>query len=145
MGVGTACSSGKVGVADADSMLEEIFADTSIDKQHGPVDVDALFGGMAAVNLFDVEHESEVRVGVEGIDFEAALDSGCVEHVCDDLDAPGYSVASSAGSTKGQHFIVGNGDKNSIRCEMALKIETDTDAGSSMFNSICQVANVTRP
>ena len=70
------------------------------------------------------------------------LDSGAGEHVADDTDAPGYSVAESKGSRAGQNFIAAGGHKMPNRGEMALKLRTP---GGKEINTTFQVAKVTRP
>ena len=47
----------------------------------------------------------------EDIEIAITLDSGCADHVMDAGEAPGYSVLPSAGSRRGQNFIVGDGAK----------------------------------
>ena len=46
-------------------------------------------------------------------EIELTLDSGCCEHVLDVVDIPGYAnfIVESAGSRRGQHFVVGNGER----------------------------------
>ena len=43
------------------------------------------------------------------IEFEVALDSGSVVHVCAPEDIPGYHVGESAGSRRRQEFLMGDG------------------------------------
>ena len=43
------------------------------------------------------------------IEFEVALDSGAVIHVCSPDDCPGYLLEESAGSKRGQKFLMGVG------------------------------------
>ena len=40
----------------------------------------------------------------QDIEFEVALDSGSQDHVCDELDCPGYTTVAGPGSTRGQCF-----------------------------------------
>ena len=47
----------------------------------------------------------------EDVEFEVALDSGSQDHVCDEEDCPGYSTVASPGSSRGQCFIVGDGNR----------------------------------
>ena len=98
------------------------------------------------MNLCDMDFpEGEVLVAEE-LPFEVALDSGCVEHVCDDIDAPGYPVEPSVGRRRGANFIVGNGDKVPNRCQMALRLQTEDEDGQiNAAASTFQVAKVTRP
>ena len=77
---------------------------------------------------------------------EVALDSGCVEHVCDRSDAPGTEVTESPGSKRGQNFIVGNGEKVLNQGEMKLQMEAELDDKHvNTIDSVFQVAKVTRP
>ena len=45
----------------------------------------------------------------EDLEIQVTLDSGCVEHVMDAGEAPGYCVLERAGSKRKHHFVVGNG------------------------------------
>lgn len=78
-------------------------------------------------------------------DFGVALDSGCVDHVCGDSDAPGFSVAASEGSSRGQAFVVGNGERSPHRGQLTLTLEAESDNKVSNNDSIVQVSKVTRP
>ena len=75
------------------------------------------------------------------------LDSGSVEHVCDDLDAPGFSLEASPGSHRSQKFIVGNGNKVPNEGQKCLNLETCKDESNEVnaIQSTFQVAKVTRP
>ena len=74
---------------------------------------------------------------------EITLDSGCVEHVMDLDDAPGYEayLVQSAGSKRGQQFVVGNGEKVPNEGEVRLQMEHNGVPIASTF----QIAEVTRP
>ena len=43
------------------------------------------------------------------LEFEVALDSGAVVHVCSLEDCPGYSLEESPGSRSGPRFFMGDG------------------------------------
>ena len=47
----------------------------------------------------------------QDVEFDVALDSGSQDHVCDEVDCPGYATEPSPGSSRGQCFIVGNGGR----------------------------------
>ena len=61
------------------------------------------------------------------VSFEVALDSGSVVHVRSNEDALGYLLEPSAGSRRGQKFMMGAPDQN------------------SELQSVFQIAAVTRP
>ena len=79
-------------------------------------------------------------------EYEVALDSGCVEHVCDDLDAPGYALETSEGSRRGANCVVGNGHKIPNRGQVNLKLDAPSDTQElNALTSTFQIAKVTRP
>ena len=60
---------------------------------------------LAPVNLITVSETVEVLVNADAwkdIEFEVALDSGSVAHVCSIDDCPGYRVGESPGGRRGQ-------------------------------------------
>ena len=70
-----------------------------------------------------------------------ALDSGSVVHVCAPSDIPGYRVGESAGSRRGQEFLMGDGGTIPNLGESQLNLsEQDRD-----LQSVFQIAAVTRP
>ena len=79
-------------------------------------------------------------------DIILTLDSGCVDHLADMADMPGYAcvLESSPGSRRGQNFVVGNGNKvrneGQVRLQMAI-----TDGSNQSLSSVFQVAEITRP
>jgi hypothetical protein len=85
-------------------------------------------------------------VGWVETDILLTLDSGCCEHICDMADAPGYAhvLHPSAGSTAGQRFIVGNGEKVHNKGQVKLRMKS-TDASGFLMSSVFQVAEITRP
>jgi hypothetical protein len=77
----------------------------------------------------------------EDIEFEVALDSGAVVHVCAPNDIPGYLVQESAGSRRGQEFLMGDGGTIPNLGESSLNL---ADEGKDL-QSVFQIAAVTRP
>ena len=63
----------------------------------------------------------------------------------DSSDAPGYCVLQSAGSRRGQNFVVGSGAKVPNRGEVHLNKEAMVGGESQPLQSIFQVAKITRP
>ena len=103
-------------------------------------------GFFSGMNVMESDVEAEIQnVGDCIIDFDVALDSGCVGHVCADTDAPGFKIAPSAGSTRGQTFVVGNGDKIANQGQVALPLESEVNSQVNHVGAIFQVAKVTRP
>ena len=74
------------------------------------------------------------------------LDSGCVDHLADMADIPGYAcvLESSPGSRRGQRYIVGDGGKVKNEGQVRLQMTT-TDGSSKDLCSVFQVAEITRP
>jgi hypothetical protein len=79
-------------------------------------------------------------------DILLTLDSGCCDHIVDMADAPGYACVlhPSAGSQRGQKFVVGNGDRVANRGQIKLRMKSKGTDGLLM-NSVFQVAEITRP
>ena len=80
----------------------------------------------------------------QDIEFEVALDSGSQDHVCDEVDCPGYDTKPSPGSSRGQCFIVGNGGRLDNMGQRDLNLEPLNDSGTPL-QSCFQIARVTRP
>ena len=80
----------------------------------------------------------------EDILFEVALDSGCTDHVCAEIDTPGYRLSDSPGSKRGQCFIIGDGNRLPNTGQKALRLETE-GAEPSVIESTFQIAKVARP
>ena len=60
---------------------------------------------LSPVHLVTVQETADVLVNMDSwkdIEFEVALDSGSVVHVCSTEDCPGYRVAESPGSRRRQ-------------------------------------------
>ena len=77
------------------------------------------------------------------IEFEVALDSGSIVHMCAEEDALGCLLQVSAGSKRGQTFIVGHGGVMAHLGEMELNL-VDPKYGTS-FSSTFQIVKVTQP
>ena len=99
---------------------------------------------MLPVNLLTVADPCEVLVATEDwqdLEFEVALDSGAVVHVCAPSDIPGYLVQASAGSRRGREFLMGDGGTIPNLGESQLNL-SDQDRN---LQSVFQIAAVTRP
>jgi hypothetical protein len=77
------------------------------------------------------------------LEFEVALDSGAVVHVCSPSDCPGYVLEESAGSKRGQQFLMGDGGEIPNLGQKSLNL-SDSD-GKKELRSVFQIAAVTRP
>ena len=79
-------------------------------------------------------------------DIEITLDSGACENVMDAEDAPGYLVTESAGSRRGQNFVVGDGGRLPNEGQMQIHMESPIGEGVSVpVRTNFQVAGVNRP
>jgi hypothetical protein len=81
------------------------------------------------------------------VDIDVILDSGCSDHVMNvELDAPGYRVNPSEGSSNGRGFIVGNGERVPNEGEASVNLRMMGADGQPVdFRSVFQSAKVTRP
>ena len=99
------------------------------------------------VNLSLTKEKESVLVATsdqgEDLEFEVALDSGSVVHVCAPADSPGYLLQESAGDKRGQEFLMGDGGTIPSLGKKQLNL-SDNAAGSDL-QSIFQIAAVTRP
>ena len=75
------------------------------------------------------------------IEFEVALDSGSVVHVCSPEDVPGYRTSESPGSRRGQEFLMGDGGTIPNLGQSQLNLSD----GPKDIQSVFQIAAVTRP
>jgi hypothetical protein len=96
--------------------------------------------------IFEEEDDLEEEVLNNAEDFvevkvQIAMDSGCGKHVTPPSMIEGYSVAPSAASRQGRHFIGAGGDRirNHGQCEINLAQD-----GAAKVRSNFQVADVTR-
>ena len=99
---------------------------------------------LAPVNVLTVADPAEILVNTavwEDVEFEVALDSGSVVHVCAPADIPGYHVGDSAGSRRGQEFLMGDGGTIPNLGESRLNLT----GGENDLQSVFQIAAVTRP
>ena len=82
--------------------------------------------------------------GWQNVLFELAVDSGSTDHVCDDLDAPGYAMTPSQESKRDQRFTIGSGARIPNRGQMILNLEAGQGHTANQIASILQVVEVTR-
>ena len=100
---------------------------------------------LAPVNILTTLDPEAVLVNEQwrDIEFEVALDSGSVVHVCSISDCPGYKVGESPGSRRGQDFLMGDGGTIPNLGQSSLNLsddEVDRD-----IQSVFQIAADTRP
>ena len=105
-----------------------------------------LGNALAPLNLFEVSGGDESPLLMSGpflsdLEFEEALDSGAVVHVCSLEDCPGYSFEESPGSRSGQRFLMGDGRTIANLGQKSLNL-TDDDHD---LRSVFQIAALTRP
>lgn len=146
-----AAIAGKEGVHDA-AEVERIYNGTSDQKLRVPRSWrEALRGiGMeemlAPINIVIVRDHDSVYVADEAwhdLEFEVALDSGSVVHVCSLDDCRGYKLQESPGSRHGQEFMMGDGGTIPNLGESKLNL-TDTAIDRDL-ESVFQIAAVARP
>ena len=142
---------GKQGLHDA-AEIERIYNGTSDKKLRVPRSWrDALLGiGMgemlAPINIVTVRDHDSVYVADDAwhdLEFEVALDSGSVVHVCSLDDCRGYQLQESPGSRRGQEFMMGDGGTIPNLGESKLNL-TDTAVDRDL-ESVFQIAAVARP
>ena len=77
---------------------------------------------------------------------DITLDSGACENVIDAEDAPGYLVIESAGSKRGQNFVVGDGGRLPNEGQVELNMESHIEGRANVPVRVnYQVAGVSRP
>ena len=100
---------------------------------------------LAPLNLFEVVGGAEPLLLAgdtwNDLEFEVALDSGAVVHVCSPEDCPGYLLEDSPGSRSGQRFLMGDGGTIANLRQKSLNLSHDGNDLRSVF----QIAAVTRP
>ena len=100
---------------------------------------------LAPLNLFEIVAADEPLLMAgdswSDLEFEVALDSGAVVHVCAPEDCPGYLLAESPGSKQGQRFLMGDGGTIANLGQKRLHLSDDDRDLCSVF----QIAAVTRP
>ena len=141
------------------SLPTDDYADTA--RTQGADDFRALCGGVKGMQEMmrpilgtialcegDIEDEQALAAAQDmewvDIEFEVALDSGSTDNVCHAADAPGYQLVESAGSRRGQNFVIGDGNKIKNQGEILLNLETGDENPSSIASTF-QVAKVSRP
>ena len=101
---------------------------------------------LAPAHLITVDDHDAVCVAEdawEDLEFEVALDSGSVVHVCSIDDCRGYKLCESPGSRRGQEFLMGDGGTIPNLGQSTLNL---TDAATDRdLQSTFQIAAVTRP
>ena len=163
-------SDGKVMTADDEPPKVEAAHDRRMDRLAsaigtGKMKLLELLGvaqDVAGLSCFD---DAETRVGCFGpitaeedpavmtiaefveTDIVLTLDSGCVDHLVDMGDIPGYAcvLEASPGSKRGQRFVVGNGAKVRNEGQVLLQMSTTSTGRDSNLCSVFQVAEITRP
>ena len=77
------------------------------------------------------------------LEFEVALDSGAVIHVCAPTDCPGYALVESPGSRRDQELLMGDGGTSPNLGQKSLSLVDESVARD--LSSVFQIAAVTRP
>lgn len=102
---------------------------------------------LAPINLMMTREKESILAATndawEDQEFEVALDSGSVVHVCAPADCPGYLLQESPGSGRGQEFLMGDDGTIANLGQKQLYLAEST--GGSDVQSIFQIAAVTRP
>ena len=139
------------GIDDQDEVAR-IYNGTSDRKLRVPVGWRA---AMRAIGLQDVMMPINILETRDGdsiyatgdawqdIEFEVALDSGSVVHVCSLEDCRGYKLVESPGSRRGQEILMGDGGTIPNLGQATLNL-TD-DCADRDLQSTFQIAAVTRP
>ena len=105
-----------------------------------------LQGALAPLNIITaLDPEPILTAGNDwsDLEFEVALDSGAVVHVCSLDDCPGYLLQDSPGSLRGQEFLMGDGGTIKNLGQKSLNL-TDVAADRDLVSTF-QIAAVTRP
>ena len=106
------------GITDDNDIVEMLKGTSKLKLQAPPGLREALQkiglgGSLAPVNLITLSEKDAILTntdaGWEDLEFEVALDSGSVVHVCSLDDCPGYQLAESPGSRRKQEFLMGDG------------------------------------
>ena len=117
------------------SFMREALTSIGLSKALAPVSVvEIAAGGEAILTAGDAWHD---------IEFEVALDSGAVVHVCSLEDCPGYSLEESPGSRNKQKFLMGDGGTIPNLGQKSLNL--CDEAVDRNLISVFQIAAVTRP
>ena len=142
---------GQQGITEDDE-LERLYSGNSEVKLKAPrhvrqamIDI-GLESRLAPVSMITFAEPDQILLNDEGwkdLEFEVALDSGSVVHVCGVEDVPGYRVGESPGSRRGQEFLMGDGGLIPNLGQSQLNL-SDTTVGRDI-QSVFQIAAVTRP
>ena len=142
----------KQGIDNSDD-IEDLLHDRSDRKIEVPIGLRTAFQEiglghtLAPLHLItSVEQDAVLMASSdmwEDIEFEVALDSGSVVHVCGPSDCPGYLLQESPGSRRGQKFLMGDGGEIPNMGQKQLNL-SDPSAESDLC-SVFQIAAVTRP
>jgi hypothetical protein len=152
--------SGRRAILKAMALKQGMFSDQDVDdllsgsserRLHVPVylrDVLRDIGlgeTLAPLNLFEIVAADEPLLmagdSLSDLEFEVALDSGAVVHVCAPEDCPGYLLAESPGSKQGQRCLMGDGGTIANFGQKRLHLSDDDRDLCSVF----QIATVTCP
>ena len=107
----------KDGITSEDE-IERLYEGNSDRKLHVPCGLRGtlqnigLGAASAPLNVMTILDKRPILISEdawEDLEFEVALDSGAVVHVCSLQDCPGYKVSESPGSRRGQDFLMGDG------------------------------------
>ena len=137
------------GITDDDE-IERLYEGKSEHKLRLPMSLHralkeiGLGKALAEVNILTTTDPVSILAATdkwEDIEFEVALDSGAVVHVCAPSDVPGYAVQESPGSRRGQQFLMGDGGTIDNLGQSSLNLQ---DNGKDL-QSVFQIAAVTRP
>ena len=95
------------------------------------------------LNSFDFDGDDEIPMNGQDwqgnwvdVEFEVALDSGAIVHVCHEDDAPGYMLQESTGSRRKQHFTVGDGGRLPNQGEKRLNLGAPRANGTGDMFSV---------
>ena len=138
------------GIED-DEELEQLYSGKSQKKLMVPTSLREVMRDIGLGDMLTPLHmlevvETQQQILMSGdawrdLEFEVALDSGSVVHVCSRDDCPGYMLAESPGSRRGQEFLMGDGGTIPNQGQSKLNL---TDDGRDI-ESVFQIAAVTRP
>ena len=95
--------------------------------------------------MVTVQETTEVLINEDAwrdIEFEVALDSGSVVHVCSIEDCPGYRVGDSPGSRRGQEFLMGDGGTIPNLGQSQLNLSDGLKDIESVFPDSCSYSPV---
>ena len=139
----------KQGVTD-EMELERLYEGKSDVKLRVPVGLRetmtnvGLGDSLAPLHILTAVEPSQILVNDDAwhdLEFEVALDSGSVVHVCSLEDCPGYRLGESPGSRRGQEFLMGDGGTIPNLGQSQVNLSDDGRDIQSVF----QIAAVTRP